>query len=96
MFQEAFDERFHCSIPQVNSTRWNSLYMQVEKIAKLPLNDLNALLDTTDHKNLKITLKERELLVELVDLLKPFYEITQTVQGEKASGFSNYTLYYRI
>lgn len=65
----------------------------MEKIAKLPLVELNALLDITDHKNLKPTVREREMLIELVGLLKPFYEITQTVQGEKASGFFQCALY---
>ena len=53
------------------------------KISELTLAKVNGILEETSLTNLKFTPREYSMLLEFVTLLKPFYEVTQSTQGEK-------------
>lgn len=85
--QEAFTKEFweQTGISQPNDTRWNSMFTHLQAIAKLEQGKLNRALDAAKSVNCKMTAKEHSTLLELIAILKPFYEITQRTQGEKVS-----------
>ena len=84
-FRSAFEDKFGkgCSIPVHNATRWNSLHTELKSIAALDHVKLTDLLREQTRCNLALTGREHAILVELVQVLDPFAEITQLVQGEK-------------
>lgn len=87
LLQEAFEAKFdsRSTIPTVNATRWNSLFLELSKINTLSHVKLCALLDETGHSELKLAVREQSYLCDFVNVLKPFYQATQLTQGEKVS-----------
>jgi len=71
------------SIPTVNNTRWNSMFMQLSAINVLDLANLNGVLHATDHDNLVLTSKECIQLKELVDILTLFADAISLMQGDQ-------------
>ena len=59
-----------------NSTRWNSELRSIKSIIRVPEDKLR-LLDT-----IHLTVHERKILEDLVEILTPFQEATDFVQGE--------------
>jgi hypothetical protein len=82
-FRDAFENSFGNgrSVPKANATRWNSLYIQLSSIAKLNPTKLNDML-RGEHDNLIFTQRETGMLRELVDILQPFAEATDLLQGQ--------------
>jgi len=84
-FRTAFESKFGscASIPAANATRWSSMYAQLSAVASLDPVKLSTVLQDTDHANLILNVKERASLGELVDILQPFAEVTELMQGDK-------------
>jgi len=70
------------SIPAANATRWSSMYAQLSAVASLDPVKLTSVLSETDHANLVLNMKERASLEELVEILQPFSEVTDLIQGD--------------
>lgn len=85
LFKEKFEQAFgFCrSVPSVNTTRWSSLYHHLESIASYESKTLKKLLHDSDHSNLILLNREEESLKELLQILQPFAELTDIVQGDK-------------
>lgn len=85
LFRGSFEEAFGKgrSIPKMNTTRWNSMYHQLSSIASLDSTKLAELLRATEHKNLVFTPREIAMLIELVNILPPFAEATDLLQGDE-------------
>lgn len=83
-FREAFERSFGSgrAIPKMNATRWNSMFDQISCINELDCMQLSDLLKATDHLNLLFTQRETAVLRELVDILRPFSEATDLLQGQ--------------
>lgn len=83
-FREAFEETFGVgrSIPATNATRWSSTFTQLSSIAGLPLEKFPDMLRGIGHPELILLKKEEESLRELVELLRPFAEATELLQGD--------------
>lgn len=83
-FRELFESSFGSgrSIAKTNATRWNSLFHQLHDIAKLDPVKLSDLLRTSDHSNLIVTQREAAILKELIEILQPFAEATDILQGQ--------------
>lgn len=71
------------SLPAANATRWSSTFRQLSAVAQLSSSDLGDLLRDSGHKNLVFTLTELSSLKEIVEILEPFAEVTELLQGEK-------------
>lgn len=82
-FKEKFEDRFGSTkgIPQVNSTRWNSMLRQVQAVLKLSHTTLNELVEP-NRSNLSITLTQHQQLSELNAILEPFADATNDTQGD--------------
>ena len=70
------------SIPVANATRWSSTYTQLRAICNFDQGKLTELLRSQDHNNLVISVREMSVLREFVDILQPFAEATERVQGD--------------
>ncbi|XP_017275587.1 sialate O-acetylesterase isoform X2 [Kryptolebias marmoratus] len=81
VFETEFGERK--SIPASVITRWNSTVRQVKAVLQCEHLKLCAVLEKAGHKKLLFTIREWNLLKEMVDILKPFEEATDLTQGEK-------------
>uniref|UniRef100_A0A3B5PR42 HAT C-terminal dimerisation domain-containing protein n=1 Tax=Xiphophorus maculatus TaxID=8083 RepID=A0A3B5PR42_XIPMA len=81
VFEAEFGERK--SIPASVITRWNSTVRQVKAVLQCEHLKLCAILEKAGHKKLLFTIREWNLLKEMVDILKPFEEATDLTQGEK-------------
>lgn len=85
-FKELFEQRFPgLGIPQVNSTRWNSMFRQIKAVLKLDLTTLNKLCEEAGKNNLTLTITQSSQLRELAMVLEPFAEATDICQGEKVN-----------
>uniref|UniRef100_A0A3Q3IBN3 HAT C-terminal dimerisation domain-containing protein n=1 Tax=Monopterus albus TaxID=43700 RepID=A0A3Q3IBN3_MONAL len=84
-FKDAFEAEFgeQKSIPAVTNTRWNSTMRQVKALLQFDHPNFCAVLEKAGHKELSFTAREWNLLKEMVDILKPFGEATDMIQGEK-------------
>lgn len=85
LFREAFEINFGSgrSLPKPNDTRWSSTFKHLSAISNLDQVILSSLLKDQNQVNLMFTAKEFVILLELVDLLQPFAEVTELTQGEK-------------
>uniref|UniRef100_A0A3B5R8K2 HAT C-terminal dimerisation domain-containing protein n=1 Tax=Xiphophorus maculatus TaxID=8083 RepID=A0A3B5R8K2_XIPMA len=81
VFEAEFGERK--SITASVITRWNSTVRQVKAVLQCEHLKLCAILEKAGHKKLLFTIREWNLLKEMVDILKPFEEATDLTQGEK-------------
>uniref|UniRef100_A0A3Q3AAB9 HAT C-terminal dimerisation domain-containing protein n=1 Tax=Kryptolebias marmoratus TaxID=37003 RepID=A0A3Q3AAB9_KRYMA len=81
VFETEFGERK--SIPASVITRWNSTVRQVKAVLQCEHLKLCAVLEKAGHKKLLFTIREWNLLKEMVDILKPFEEATDLTKGEK-------------
>jgi hypothetical protein len=84
-FRTSFEDQFGKgrSVPKTNATRWNSMFYQLSCIAKLDVAKLGELMRKTEHTNLIFTQRETAMLRELVDILQPFAEATNLLQGDE-------------
>lgn len=84
-FKNVFDAEFgeQKSIPAAVNTRWNSTLRQVKAVVQCDHLKLCTVLKKAGHKELSFTAWEWNLLKELVDILKPFGEVTDLTQGGK-------------
>ena len=78
-FSKVFGDR---TVPQLNNTRWNSMYTHIKGVLKLTKLKLNDLLTSSDYLRLKLSNREWAQLEELQRLLEPFLEATNYTQGE--------------
>lgn len=83
-FKTAFEASFGSgrSIPVPNATRWNSLFQHLAAVQKLDRGALHDLLHDTERLELLLTKREHSSLEELVEILSPFAEVTDKLQGE--------------
>ncbi len=83
VFRGLFEAKFGTkrSISKTNATRWNSMYIQLSSIVKLDPAKLADMLKG-EHANLIFTQRESAMLKELVDILQPFSEATDLLQGQ--------------
>ena len=65
-----------------NATRWNSQLHQIQSAVSLDHQKLENLCKDTDHRECILSVKEWTQMKELVDLLKPFSEATNLIQGD--------------
>jgi len=74
LVKEAFEKQFgeNRSIPQTNSTRWSSLYNQLNIVSKLDHSKLAAFLADRDLTNLSFSSDDQAVLTELVTVLERF------------------------
>ena len=74
------------SLPRDNDTRWNSWYMMLDVAIKLR-NPIMVFIDENfdsledDH----LDRNEWQLLLEMRDILKPFYDATKATEGDKTT-----------
>jgi len=82
--KENFENKFGKSrtIPAYNATRWNSQLHQIQSAVCLDHQKLENLCKDTDHRECILSVKEWAQMKELVDLLKPFSEATNLIQGD--------------
>jgi len=85
LFRAAYEDKFGPgkSIPSANDTRWNSMYCQLQAVVDMEQAKLVELLHETSHENLILSTKEYGIIQELVDVLNPFAEATDLMQGDK-------------
>ncbi|XP_065679735.1 uncharacterized protein LOC136094083 [Hydra vulgaris] len=83
LFRGNFESKFGKGrfIPKTNATRWNSMFVQLSSIIRLDPVKLSDLL-RGDHSNLILTQREMAMLRELVEVLQPFAEATDLLQGD--------------
>ena len=91
---DRFEERFGAgrTIPAANSTRWNSIYHQLNSLSKIGGVDARSLADLCDSQefaNIAISRQEWAQLLELLKILEPFAEATNLTQGK-------YFIYFKI
>jgi hypothetical protein len=84
LFQENYFKVFKTTIPKTNSTRWNSMFLQLSATAKLDPIRLQKLLTDTKNTTCIFTKREFELLQEVVSVLEPAYDATIMMEEEKA------------
>ena len=72
-------------------TRWNSTYLMLQRLLLLKPY-LNTVLINTEFSELLYSPSEWELLKELTEVLKPFYEATKLISGERYIFFLSYFL----
>lgn len=84
VFRDAFEAEFGAgrSLPRANDTRWNSMFYHMQSIANLDTTKLTCLLRTQNQQRLVITKKERDILLELLEILQPFADATDLTQGD--------------
>ena len=83
-YQEAMEEAYgKCGIPQINTTRWNSTFRQIEAIISKDMRKLNEIAEAQEHSECQFTHREWLQLTELRDILKPFSLATDLTQGDK-------------
>ena len=82
-FRQAFEETFGVgrSIPATNATRWSSTFTQLPSIAALRLEKFPDVLRGIGHPELIMLKKDEESLRELVEVLRPFADATEHLQG---------------
>lgn len=85
--QEKFEEVFgtKVGIPAANKTRWNSVFRQVQSVLKRGFTELNSVARTTKNMALLFSTRDWEQLIELCEILDPFAEYTDLLQGEEVS-----------
>jgi len=90
LFRSSFEEQFGTtsSIPETNATRWNSVWMQLVAVTKLDSQKLQDLLKSSAHENLVFSMKDIQILKEVVDILALFAELTDLCQGQKTTTVS--------
>ena len=64
--------------------RWNSVYIQLESIFKQK-HAVNQTLDNMSSVDIEFGRKEWELMDKIIQILKPFYEITEMLSKHDAS-----------
>lgn len=83
-FQEKYFSVFDTTVPKMNSTRWNSMYLQLAAIVKLDFAQLHKVLSETKNDVCIFTKREFEILKEVVDVLEPAYDATIIMEEESA------------
>ena len=83
--QEKFEDSFgpNVGIPTANSTRWNSVHRQLKSVIDKGLAPLNAVSREAEHTECVFSHKEWDQLTELVEILEPFKDYTDQLQGEE-------------
>lgn len=72
-----------CGIPAENATRWNSTFRQIRAVCSKGFNNLNQVLISSHHEICVFSAVEWAQLEELVLVLEPFKDATDTLQGDK-------------
>lgn len=82
-FRDSFEKKFGTAIgiPAAVCTRWNSTLRQVQSIIRLDYQALSEV--CIDHKEALPTEREWSVLKELVEILSPFLQATDLLQGDK-------------
>lgn len=75
-------------------TRWNSTYDMLQRIFVLKDAVISTL--SLNRPGLLFPLEDWDLIKEAIPILKPFYEVTVEVSGEKNVTLSKVTLIYKI
>ncbi|CAF0985650.1 unnamed protein product [Brachionus calyciflorus] len=84
MLQKDAGKNLHSIIQQV-PTRWNSVFLMVERIIE-NFQFLNVLLASdTKQKRLELNSEEIRVLKSSIDILKPFYGITCQISSDKSN-----------
>ena len=68
----------HCKLEPANATRWNSQVKMLRSILRVPED----IIEQLDYSG-KPTKYERKVMQEVCDILQPFEEATDRVQGDK-------------
>ena len=77
---------YRIKLLKMNQTRWNSILFMIRSFLKLTPEELNKILSLLpDKEKIKITKVEREMLVELRDLLILFETFTDYLQSDKVN-----------
>ncbi|XP_038054668.1 zinc finger BED domain-containing protein 6-like [Patiria miniata] len=86
IFKERFETKIglNRSIPKANATRWNSKYHLLKSILGLNFKTLVEDVCGTEFSAIAFTVHEWGQLGELVEVLEPFADATDTLQGEFA------------
>ncbi|XP_037539816.1 zinc finger BED domain-containing protein 6-like [Nematolebias whitei] len=84
-FKDKFEATFgtNRTIPAANTTRWNSIFKQVQAFTALDHKALNEMC-SKDHEELVFSAREWNQLKELSAVLAPFSEVTDLTEGEKS------------
>ena len=80
-YSSIYFDNYSVGLSQSNDTRWNSMFRHLQAIAKLQQAKLSSALDAATSVNCNMTPKEHSQLLELISILKPFYEITLAIFG---------------
>lgn len=88
-FKDKFEDQFGTSvgIPAAVITRWNSTFRQIQSITKLNYSKLGEVCDAAKEK--RPSEREWNQMKEFVEIMKPFAEATDLLQGEKAVTISS-------
>jgi len=83
LFRDQFEKKFGSKkgIPAAVVTRWNSTIRQVKSIIGLDYKDLTEVCE--DHKEALPTDREWSIMKELAEILSPFAQATDLLQGDK-------------
>ncbi|XP_037552908.1 serine/threonine-protein kinase Chk2-like [Nematolebias whitei] len=84
-FKDKFEATFgtNRTSPAANTTRWNSIFKQVQAFTALDHKALNEMC-SKDHEELVFSAREWNHLKELSAVLAPFSEVTDLTEGEKS------------
>ena len=80
---EELVNRGHKSIPLHIKVRWNSELKTIRTLLRIPLEELNQMLAECQLHSLRMMSAQYSLLKDLVEILDPYEEITDILQGEK-------------
>ena len=69
-------------IPKFNATRWNSELKSFRGVSSISYSDLTSNLSELSLENIIPTKYEYDRLKELVNILTPFEEVTDMLQGK--------------
>jgi len=81
-FEQKYFSVFKTTVPRTNSTRWNSMYLQLAAIAKLDPSKLQKVLAETKNDACILTKREWEILKEVMDILEPAFNATLIMEEE--------------
>ena len=73
-------------MPAVNSTRWNSVFRQINSVLDKGHAKLNSVSREAGHQECVFTHKEWEQLTELAEILLQFKVYTDLLQGDQVCG----------